>query len=142
MKPLKYWIISSFYSRKHGKPLKPVKRHKNSKAKVPNTITCPHCGAPHIYLYDNNGGKGQFKCKVCGNCFNYKNYYSKAIIRKCPYCSKTLEKIKERKDYDIYKCKNDGCPYYKINLALMTKEEKELFKKEPFRLKSAISIEN
>ena len=24
------------------------------------------CGAPHHYLYDNNGGNGQYQCKVCG----------------------------------------------------------------------------
>ena len=44
-------------------------------------------------------------------------------------------KIKVRKEFDIYKCKNDDCPYYKVQLALMTKKEKELFKKAPFRFK-------
>ena len=64
------------YQKEHGKELKPIKRRKNSKAKVPNTIKCPRCGAPHIYLYDNNGGKGQFSCKICNFNFNYKYYYS------------------------------------------------------------------
>lgn len=132
---LDYKKLLAEFHHEHGKELKPVKRHKNSKAKVPNTITCPYCGAPHTYIYDNNGGKGQFYCKVCNHFFNYKIIYSKPIKRKCPYCDQTLTKIKVRKEFDIYKCKNDDCPYYKVQLTLMTKKEKELFKKAPFRFK-------
>lgn len=123
------------YRHKHGKELKTVKRHNNSKTKVPNTITCPHCGAPHTYLYDNNGGKGQFFCKVCESFFNYKIIYSKSIKRKCPFCDQTLAKIKERKEFDIYKCRNNDCAYYKINLALLSKAERKLFEKAPFMFK-------
>ncbi len=57
---LDYKKLLAEYLYKNGQELKAVKRRKNSKNKVPNTITCPYCGAPHIYLYDNNGGKGQF----------------------------------------------------------------------------------
>lgn len=132
---LDYKKLLAEHLHQNGQELKPVKRRKNSKNKVPNTITCPYCGAPHIYLYDNNGGKGQFLCKVCGETFNYKIIYSKAIKRKCPYCDQTLAKIKERKDFDIYKCKNDTCAYYKVNLSLMTKDDKKKFKKAPFLFK-------
>jgi transposase-like protein len=119
----------------HGKPLKPVKRHKNKKVNIPNTLTCPRCGAPHDYLYDNNGGKGQFQCKVCSCRFNFKNYYSKASIIKCPHCFKPLDKIKERKDFFVFKCKNDECTFYLRNLAIMTKEQKQRFKIAPHEFK-------
>jgi putative transposase len=132
---LDYKQLLNEYRLKNGQPLKPVLRHKNSKSKVPNTINCPYCGAPSTYLYDNNGGKGQFYCKVCEQFFNYKLLYSKSIKRLCPFCDETLAKIKERKEFDIYKCRNDECPYYKVNLSLMTRKEKELYKKEPYRFK-------
>ncbi|WP_176717354.1 DDE-type integrase/transposase/recombinase [Vulcanibacillus modesticaldus] len=132
---LNYLTLLQEYLDKHGKPLKPVKRHKNSKVKVPNTLSCPRCNAPHIYLYDNNGGKGQFKCKVCSANFNFKNFYSKAAIIKCPHCNKSLEKIKERKDFYIYKCKNDDCSFYQRNLATMSSEEKKLFNEKPHEFK-------
>ena len=123
------------YQIEHGKKLKPIKRHKNSNAKVPNTISCPRCGAPHIYLYDNNGGKGQFWCKICDCHFHYNNRYSKAAILRCPHCSKPLEKIKERKDFYVFKCKNDNCSFYLHNLATMSKAEKQLFAKKPYKFK-------
>lgn len=46
----------------------------------------------HAYLYDNNGGRGQYLCKVCDTTFNPKNYYQKSVVLRCPHCSKTLEK--------------------------------------------------
>ena len=132
---LDYKKLLAEHLHQNGKELKPVRRRKNSKNKVSNTITCPYCGAPHIYLYDNNGGEGQFLCKVCSKTFNYKIIYSKAIKRKCPFCDHTLVKIKERKEFDIYKCKNDDCSYYKVNLSLMTKDDKKRFEKAPFLFK-------
>ncbi|AZR72999.1 hypothetical protein BBF96_06075 [Anoxybacter fermentans] len=42
------------YQNSHGKPLKPIKRHKNKKVKIPSNLgnlICPRCGAPHQYLY-------------------------------------------------------------------------------------------
>src|SRR6056297_3027639 len=45
---------------KHGKELKPIKRHKNAKYKVPPNISCPRCNATHQYIYGNNCGKGQY----------------------------------------------------------------------------------
>ncbi|MFX0561196.1 hypothetical protein TEPIDINF_002665 [Tepidibacillus infernus] len=94
---LQYQELLIDYLKEHGKPLKPVKPQKNSKARVPNTMICPKCGAPHEYLYDNTGGRSQYKCKVCSSCFNAKNYYSKAAIIKCPHCLKTIEKNQRTK---------------------------------------------
>ena len=57
---------------------------------------------------------------------------SKEAILKCPHCSKTLEKIKERKDFDVFKCKNNECPYYQKKLQWdVLKERKNSFKKDP-----------
>ena len=132
---LSYTALSDEYFQKYGKHLKPVKHHKNSKSRVPNTLVCPRCGAPHSYLYDNNGGRGQYKCKVCSCCFNFKNYYSKAAVLKCPHCFRVLEKIKERKDYYIFKCKNDQCSYYLDKLSALSKEDKKRFEAEPHLFK-------
>lgn len=130
-----YKKLLADYQNKHGKPLKAVQRRKNS-TKVPNTVFCPRCKAPHIYLYDNNGGKGQFWCKVCDCHFNYKNRYSKAAILKCPHCNKTLEKIKERNHFYVFKCKNDDCSFYLHNLATMNKAERKLFQEKPYKFKT------
>lgn len=127
--------LLDLYETENGKPMSPVKRRKNSKAHVPNSIKCVRCGAPAKYIYDNNGGKGQFKCKVCDKPFSYKNYYSKSVVFKCPICSKTLTKIKERNNFNIWKCTNNSCSFYLSNLAGMSKKEKDLFYKEPFRFK-------
>jgi len=132
---LDYKTLLLAYEAKHGKPLQPIKRHRDSKANVPNTLTCPRCQAPHEYLYDNNGGRGQFWCKVCDCRFNFRNYYSKAAIIKCPHCLKTLEKIKERKDFWIFKCKQDDCPFYLRNLQSMSAEQKRRFQEAPHEFK-------
>nr|WP_230869453.1 hypothetical protein [Iocasia fonsfrigidae] len=106
LEKLDYQELIIAYEQEHGKPLKPVRR-RNAKYKVPESMTCPRCGAPYIYLYDNTGGRGQYLCKICKTNFNDKNRFSKTVIFKCPHCSRTLEQIKERKNFYIYKCKND-----------------------------------
>lgn len=131
LQKLDYQILLKEYLEKNGKPLKPVQRRSNSKGKVPSSMKCPRCGAPSDYLYANNGGKGQYQCKVCACLFNKKNQYAKEAILKCPHCSKTLEKIKERKDFLVFKCKNNDCPYYKKKLRGMSKKEKKQFEKDP-----------
>lgn len=49
-----------------GKPLRPVSRRKGC-LPVPDNIICPKCGAPHSYIYRNNGKarNTQYLCKVC-----------------------------------------------------------------------------
>src|SRR5690625_3787137 len=115
----------------HGKPLRPVIRRKNCVVEVPANLTCPKCSAPADYLYANNGDKGQYLCKVCDCLFSQKNRFLKEAVIKCPHCLKTLDRIKERKDFYIYKCRNNDCSYYTRKLNQMTKEEKGHFKKSP-----------
>lgn len=126
-----YKILLTEYLEKNGKPLKPVQRRKNAKVSVPKSINCPKCGAPSDFLYANNGCKGQYQCKVCSCLFNDKSRYSKEAILRCPHCDKTLEKIKERKDFHVFKCKNNDCPYYQKKLNGMSSKEKKQFKKDP-----------
>jgi transposase-like protein/transcription elongation factor Elf1 len=125
-------LLTSYLST-HGKPLKPVKHRPNSK--VPTTLVCPLCGAPHTYIYDNNGGKGQFLCKVCSHTFFINSKPKKDIIFICPHCGATLELIKKRKNFIIYKCKNDLCSFYANNLNSMTSDERKDFKKNPHKYK-------
>lgn len=74
---------------KDGKVIRPVKRRKGKD--IPHDISCPRGNAPHEYIYDNTGGKGQFKCKVCAFLFNRKTKYLKTIAFHCPFCGRTLE---------------------------------------------------
>ncbi|MED4351107.1 DDE-type integrase/transposase/recombinase [Schinkia azotoformans] len=71
------------------------------------------------------------QCKVCTCLFNAKSRYHKELILKCPHCSKSLEKIKERKDFNVFKCKNNDCSYYKNKVNGMSQKEKKQFKKDP-----------
>ncbi|MBU9720284.1 MULTISPECIES: DDE-type integrase/transposase/recombinase [Bacillaceae] len=127
---LNYKVLLQEHKIAKGKVLKPVRRHVNS-TPVPTTIKCPKCGAPSEYLYANNGAKGQYQCKVCTCLFSEKNRYLKEAVLKCPHCSFSLEKVKERKDFDVYKCKNDNCTYYQRNLKGLSKREKKQFEQDP-----------
>ncbi|BDU50404.1 DDE-type integrase/transposase/recombinase [Haliovirga abyssi] len=128
-----YKILLEQYQLKHNKPLKPIKRRKESS--VPKSLICPICGAPHIYIYDNNGHKGQFKCKICNTNFHEKNHFAKFVVFKCPHCGKTLEKIKERKDFFVHKCTNKKCSFYLKNLQKMDADERKIYKNDPSKFK-------
>ncbi|WBW94920.1 DDE-type integrase/transposase/recombinase [Oceanirhabdus sp. W0125-5] len=117
-----------------GKQLAPVRPQKG-RSHVDSKISCPKCSAPNIYLYDNNGGRGQCKCKVCSTKFNPKNLYDKQVRFKCPHCNKFLDSIKNRSNFTIYKCRNNNCSFYKNNLKSMTKEERQAFKEKPYDTK-------
>ncbi|MBN4069532.1 DDE-type integrase/transposase/recombinase [bacterium AH-315-E09] len=127
---LDFKVLLTSYHQSKGKSLKPVNTRKSSTS-VSSYATCPRCGAPSTYIYDNSGGRGQLLCKVCGKSFNLKNDAAKNIFLRCPHCSKRLEKVKERFAYFIYKCKNNDCPLYVKNLNSMSKESKLLFSKSP-----------
>ncbi|WBW94854.1 DDE-type integrase/transposase/recombinase [Oceanirhabdus sp. W0125-5] len=114
-------LLSEHYKLK-GKELAPVRTQKG-RSHVSSKISCPKCNAPNIYLYDNNGGRGQYKCKVCSTNFNTKNLYDKQVRFKCPHCNKFLERIKNRSNFTIYKCRNNNCSFYKNNLKSITKEK-------------------
>jgi transposase-like protein len=116
-----------------GKPIKPVKSRGGTP--VPSNVTCPYCGAPHEYLYDNSGGRGQILCKVCNSRFSKDKEFVPPIFFFCPHCGKPLSKIKERKGFFVHKCTNDQCSFYLNSLKSLTDEEKEEFKIHPYRFK-------
>lgn len=124
-----YRFLLEYYKYKYSKPLKPVNR-RNGKS-IPNDIICPRCGAPHSYMYDNNGGNGQYLCKVCSFTFNINHHADNLIVFKCPYCNSTLVPIKSREDFRIHKCKNNSCSYYRSELNKINhlpKEERYKYK--------------
>jgi transposase-like protein/DNA-directed RNA polymerase subunit RPC12/RpoP len=106
-------LLIADYELNHNKKLKPVQR-RNGKT-IPEDVSCPICGAPHHYLYDNNGDKGQYQCKVCGQTFVTGEQVTKPLKLKCPYCGHALSPIKNRKFFTIHKCINDKCSYYLQN---------------------------
>lgn len=97
-----------------GNEIKPVKHHSDFSF---NGV-CPFCGAPHEFVYDNNG-RGQYMCKVCKNIFTVKTTVSDEVGIYCPYCGHKLMKHHDRKGYVVYVCPNRQCSYYK--------EKKKLF---------------
>jgi transposase-like protein/uncharacterized protein YbaR (Trm112 family) len=106
-------LLLKNYFEANLKELKPVRR-RNGKT-IPTDIICPRCHAPHQYLYDNNGGNGQYLCKVCGNAFNIHHNDYLDMTFHCPYCHRKLDHIKTKNDYKIHKCNNRKCSYYLSN---------------------------
>lgn len=106
------WI--EYYLLRYGKPLKPVQRR--SGMTIPDNIVCPLCDAPHLFIYDNNGGNGQYQCKVCGQTFVDGSKVTTPIRLTCPYCGHVLSPVKDRKHFTIHKCINTKCSYYKHSL--------------------------
>lgn len=118
--PIDYQLLLAYYKHKYGKTVKPVNRR--SKETISETIVCPRCGATHDYIYKNNGSKGQYQCKVCGELFNEANIYTHPLSLRCPYCGNILVPKKDRKHFRIHKCVNPKCPYYCKNLAKLPKD--------------------
>ena len=127
-----YTVLLENYLQEYGKELKPVKR-RGGKA-VPENAVCPYCGAPHDYVYDNNGSRGAFWCKICDSKFAIRKP-SKDDEPYCPFCYSKLPLLKKRKTFDIYRCPNLGCSYRKRKLSAMTREQKALFKRSPHLFK-------
>lgn len=129
---LNYVDLLKEYLTEHGKPLKPIKRHKNS-LPVSSKIVCPKCGAPHFYIYRNNGKSKntQYLCKVCDFTFGSGTDYLKNVALRCPHCNRVLERIKKRKHFNIFKCKNNGCSFYLSNLKNLTTQEHERYAEDP-----------
>lgn len=117
--------LIDYYRQRYGKILKPVKRHKGKPCDILSDCICPECGAPHEYLYRNNGDEGQLLCKVCGTRFApTQNRFRKQYTLRCPYCGRALSKIKTRKDFDIFRCPSNRCSYYLDNLSKLSEDEK------------------
>lgn len=115
-------FLLEYYQWKYGKPVKPVQR-RNGKS-IPDDTICPLCGAPHHFIYDNNGGNGQYQCKVCGQTFTSGEVVTTPVRLTCPHCGNTLVAKKDRKFFRIHKCVNPKCPYYLYNLKKV--EQKDL----------------
>ena len=108
--------------------IKPIKRRKD----ISIDISCPCCGAPKDYLYDNTGKQTQFECKVCHFLFTKDYKPNNDIVLKCPHCQCVLEHKHERKDFDVYSCNNKKCSYYLKELASLTKEQLKLYNTQPY----------
>ena len=115
-----YQFLLEYYLWKYGKPIKQVQR-RNGKT-IPEDTTCPLCGAPHQYMYDNNGGKGQFQCKICGQTFITGEQVTSPLVLICPYCGHVLSPKKDRKNFIVHKCVYKQCSYYKSNLKRLPKD--------------------
>ena len=114
-----YQLLLAYYKHKYNKTIKAVKRRNGNT--ISTKIVCPKCGAPHDYIYDNNGGNGQYQCKVCGLTFKENNFATTPIVFKCPYCGTTLTEKKQRKHFKVHKCTNPKCSYYLRNLNKLPK---------------------
>ena len=128
---LDYRVLLSAYKANNGKELKPVKRQRDSI--VPSNSTCPRCGATHQYLYDNNGGRGQLLCKVCSFRFEKSKPFSTYLT--CPYCGKTLDFRKSRKQFNVHSCRNYKCSYYLNSLKALSPEDLKEYQLHPERFK-------
>ena len=113
-------FLLEYYLWKFGKSVRPVQR-RNGKS-IPEDTFCPLCGAPHHYLYDNNGGNGQFQCKVCGQTFVTGEVVTSPLRFVCPYCGHSLVPNKDRKFFRIHKCVNPRCSFYLHNLSRVDKD--------------------
>ena len=113
-------LWTEYYLMRYSKPLKPVQRR--SGRSIPDDIQCPLCGAPHLYIYDNNGGNGQYQCKVCGQTFANGSRVTSPLRLSCPHCGRALSPIKDRKHFIIHKCVSSDCSYYKYNLKKLPKD--------------------
>jgi len=130
---LDYKQLLAEYKAIHGKDKKPIKsRGKNPVS--PDTV-CPRCGAPHTYIYDNTGGRGQLWCKVCDLKFSKGKTDFKPISLLCPYCGHTLVKKKERKHFNIHKCVNKECPFYINAIKNLSPEEFTEYQKDKHKFK-------
>lgn len=130
---LDYTQLLKEYKATHGEDKKPV----NSRGKNPVSldVVCPQCGAPHSYLYDNTGGRGQLCCKVCDFHFSKNKSDFKPIILVCPHCGHALAQKKDRKHFNIHKCVNKNCSFYLQNLKNLSPEDAEEYKKDKHKFK-------
>ncbi len=133
LKPLNHVLLLEEYKIKHGKDLRPV--NPRGKYPVSSDCVCPRCGAPHTYLYDNTGGRGQLVCKICGHRFVKGKTDLKPITLMCPYCGHALEQKKDRKHFRIHKCVNKTCPYYLNALSKLPPEDRSDADQGKFKLR-------
>ena len=126
-------FLLKYYEWKYRKLLKPVQRRNG--CTIPDEVCCPVCGAPHHYIYDNNGNNGQYLYKVCGQTFSSSEYTTTSMRFFCPHCNHSLVPKKDRTFFRIHKCVNPKCSYYLHNLSKVYPEHlKEDFGKNKYKL--------
>lgn len=130
---LNYIFLLEEYQLKHGKNLKPISSRGGKP--VPSDCVCPRCGAPHSYLYDNTGGRGQLLCKVCGLRFNKGKTDFKPMTFLCPYCGYALVKKKDRKHFNVHKCVNKNCSFYLNSLNKLSPEDRAEYERDKHKFK-------
>lgn len=113
--------------------IKPIKRRNGKVINI--NVSCPRCGAPKDYLYDNTGKSTQFECKCCSYIFSTNPNPFKDVVLKCPHCRYQLSLKHEREDFNVYSCNNKKCSYYLKNKNSLSVLDKEKFKKNPHLFK-------
>jgi putative transposase len=127
-------LITDYESKCHKK-FKPVKQHPNSPS-VPESVICPFCNAPHIYLYYNDGKKRtQIKCKVCNQLFQLNQKRNHHPDYYCPHCNHALYKWKQYADYTVFKCGNRKCSHRISSLNKLNPKECESIQKKSSQFK-------
>ncbi len=129
-----YKDLLPYWQKRYGKSVKPVSRRKD--CDIPEDCSCSRCKAPSIYLYKNNGSKGQLLCKICDARFSPEevNRFSSLNLR-CPYCTHSLVHKKDRKHFIVHKCINPKCSYYLRNLKKVDKADlKDDYGKNKYKL--------
>ena len=114
------------------KPIKPINRR--AECDIDDECKCPRCSAPKIYLYKNNGSKGQLQCKVCQTLFSPEEKHHSSLKLRCPYCAHALVTKKDRKHFIVHKCVNPKCSYYLNNLKKVDKEDLKDYGKNKYKL--------
>lgn len=113
--------------------IKPINRRSGKDITI--DVKCPCCGAPKDYLYNNTGKQNQFACKVCKYIFSTNPNKEKDVILKCPHCQYQLNLYHHREDFDVYRCKNDKCPFYLKNKSSMNVHDANFYKEHPEKIK-------
>ena len=116
-----YKELIPYFEKRYGKKIRPVNRR--SECDIPEECYCPRCGAPKLFLYKNNGSKGQILCKVCDAKFSPEDSRFSSVKLRCPHCGNALVPKKNRKYFIIHKCVNPKCPYYLHNLRNVDKKD-------------------
>ena len=128
-----YKDLIPYFEKRYGKTVTPIHRH--SECNISDDCCCPRCGAPKIYLYKNNGSKGQLLCKVCDARFSPTESRYSSVKLRCPHCGNTLVPKKDRKHFIVHKCVNKKCPYYLHQLKKVDKEDlKQAYGKNKYKL--------
>jgi transposase-like protein len=130
---LDYKVLMAEHLRLFGKPVLPV--HRRSDMVVNSAAKCPYCGAPHEYLYDNTGGRGQLLCKVCSNRFAAGKPFVAPLILQCPYCGNSLTRQRERNGFIVHRCMNYHCSFYRHSLSSLSDVDRAEYEQHPGRFK-------